>query len=289
MRAIFGFSLAVVGFLGFCLPALADNAPHRVITVGAPATEIVFALGAGNDVIAVDTTSTRPETVSSLPKVGYMRQLASEGIISLKPDLIVAVEKAGPEPVLKELSDLGIEIVTLPSLDQMENLPDAISIAADALGRQDEAKELNAKIKSDIDGLSNLATENHPSIVFLMVVGHGKPLAAGNGTTAAEIIKLIGGRNSMDGVDGFKPVSSEIIAADASDYVLVTRSTIDQLGGMDGLKAHPVLGLNKAVANGHVLTVSSSTILGFGPSSASEIRALATSLHQQSQQAHLGQ
>ena len=87
----------------------------------------------------------------------------------------------------------------------------------------------------------------------------------------------------MAAFDGFKPVSSEIIAADTSDYVLVAQSTINQLGGMDGLKNHAVLGLNKAVEKGHVLTVSSSTILGFGPSSASEIRALATSLHQAEQ------
>lgn len=283
MHAIFRFTLAVIGLFGLCQPAFADDVPRRVITVGAPATEIVFALGAGNDVIATDTTSTRPDPVSSLPKVGYMRQLASEGIVSLKPDLVVAVEKAGPDPVLQELADLGIKIVKLPSLDQMGNLPDAITIAADSLGRQDQATLLNAQIKSDIASLANLATEKHPSIVFLMVVGHGKPLAAGNKTTAAEIIDLIGGRNTMADFDGFKPVSSEIIAADTSDYVLITQSTIDQLGGIEGLKNHPVLGLNKAVANGHVLTVSSSTILGFGPSSASEIRAMATSLHQQSQ------
>ncbi|RCK28994.1 heme/hemin ABC transporter substrate-binding protein [Thalassospira lucentensis] len=283
MRAIFGFTLAVIGLIGLCLPAFSAEQPQRVITVGAPATEIVFALGAGGSVIATDTTSTRPDPVPSLPKVGYMRQLAAEGIISLKPDLIVAVEKSGPDPVLQELTDLGIKIVKLPSLDRMENLPNAIAMVAEALGRQDEAALLTKQVNDDIASLASLATNDHPSIVFLMAVGHGKPLSAGKNTTAAEIIDLIGGRNTMAAFDGFKPVSSEIIAADTSDYVLVAQSTIDQLGGIDGLKNHAVLGLNKAVEKGHVLTVSSSTILGFGPSSASEIRALATSLHQAEQ------
>lgn len=277
------FLFVLAGFIGFGLPSYGADRPSRVVTVGAPATEIVFALGAGDSVIATDTTSTRPEPVPSLPKVGYMRQLASEGIISLKPDLIVAVEKTGPDTVLKELGDLGIPIVKLPSLDEIKNLPDAIAIVGDALGRPNETAALVAKVRDDVAGLADLAGNEKPDIVFLMAVGHGRPLSAGQHTTASEIIDLIGGANSMAAFDGFKPVSSEVIAADQSDYVLVPQSTVDHYGGLEGLKGDPVLGLNKAVAMGKVLTVSSSTILGFGPESASEIRALAALLHQQEQ------
>ncbi|WP_033070416.1 heme/hemin ABC transporter substrate-binding protein [Thalassospira australica] len=283
MRYFIGFVFAVIGFIGLCMPAFADGYPKRVVTVGAPATEIVFALGAGHNVIATDTTSTRPEPVPSLPKVGYMRNLASEGIISLKPDLIIAVEKSGPDVVLKELADLGIPIVTLPSLARMANLPDAIALVGEALGRTKEADALAQKVRDDIARLGTLAEAGSPSIIFLMAVGHGRPLSAGSHTTAAEIIELIGGRNPMATFDGFKPVSPEIIAADQSDYVLVSQSTVDHYGGLEGLKTDPILGLNKAVAKGKVLTVSSSTILGFGPQSASEIRDVAASLHQQEQ------
>lgn len=283
MRYFIGFVLAVIGFIGLCMPAFADGYPKRVVTVGAPATEIVFALGAGHNVIATDTTSTRPEPVPSLPKVGYMRNLASEGIISLKPDLIIAVEKSGPDVVLKELADLGIPIVMLPSLARMANLPDAIALVGEALGRTKEADALAQKVRDDIARLGTLAEAGSPSIIFLMAVGHGRPLSAGSHTTAAEIIELIGGTNPMATFDGFKPVSPEIIAADQSDYVLVSQSTVDHYGGLEGLKTDPILGLNKAVAKGKVLTVSSSTILGFGPQSASEIRDVAASLHQQEQ------
>lgn len=278
MRHFFGLIVTIIGFVGFCLPTLADTMPRRVITVGAPATEIVFALGAGDHVIATDTTSTRPEPVPTLPKVGYMRQLAAEGIIGLKPDLIVAVENAGPDAVLSELSGLGIPIVILPSLSKMENLPDAIAMTGDALGRADAAKVLSDRVQSDLAQLQGNDGSKRPSIVFLMAVGHGKPLSAGQGTTADEIITMIGGTNSMAGFDGFKPVSPEVIASDASDYVLVTQSTLDQLDGLEGLQTHPILGLNKAVANGRVLAISASTILGFGPASAEEIRDLAAHL-----------
>ena len=279
MRLYIALLAALLGFIGLCLPAFAADRPMRVVTVGAPATEIVYALGAGESVVATDTTSTWPEVVSGLPKVGYMRALASEGIISLKPDLIIAVEKSGPAPVLDSLRGLGIQVITLPSLDQLENLPEAISIAAKALGRQVEGEELVAAVENDIASIRHLAGADHATIVFLMAVGHGQPISAGSNTTADEIINLVGGENPMAGYEGFKPVSSEVIAGDTSDYVLVPQSTLEHFGGVDGMKKHPSLGLHKAVQADHVVTVSSSTILGFGPRSASEIRELAAKLH----------
>jgi iron complex transport system substrate-binding protein len=285
MRFYRVFIAALLGFAGLCFPAFAADMPTRVVTVGAPATEIVFALGAGETVVATDTTSTWPEKVKTLPKVGYMRNLAAEGIISLKPDRVIAVAESGPMPVLDDLQALGIPVTILPFLATFENLPDAIMVAATALGREDQGQVLVHQVKADIAAIEDLADTNtarskRKKIVFLMSVGHGQPMSAGAHTTANEIIGLIGGENPMAGYDGFKPVSPEIIAADGADYVMVTSSTLDQLGGLAGLQAHPVLGLHKAVAAGHVLTVSASTILGFGPRSAAEIRDLATQIHQ---------
>ncbi|OSQ40542.1 heme/hemin ABC transporter substrate-binding protein [Thalassospira mesophila] len=277
---------AIVGFIGLCFPAFAADMPQRVVTVGAPATEIVFALGAGDAVIATDTTSTWPEQVKTLPKVGYMRNLAAEGIISLNPDLIIAVAESGPTPVLDNLRALGIPVTVLPSLSALENLPNAISVAATALGRNDQEQALTGQVKADIAAIHDMAAHHanarrsaRKKIVFLMSVGHGQPLSAGAHTTANEIIELIGGENPMAGYDGFKPVSPEIIATDDADYVLVMSSTLAQLGGLAGVQADPVLGLHKAVAARHVLTVSASTILGFGPRSVGEIRDLAAQIH----------
>ena len=63
----------------------------RVITLGGPVTEIVYALGAGKSVIATDVSSYYPEAVTKLPKIGYQRTLTAEGIISLKPSLVGSV------------------------------------------------------------------------------------------------------------------------------------------------------------------------------------------------------
>ncbi|OKH87526.1 hemin ABC transporter substrate-binding protein [Thalassospira sp. TSL5-1] len=297
MRSYLLFIAAIIGLLGLCFPAFAQGTavgraktpPQRIVTVGAPATEIVYALGAGKNVVAVDITSTWPKDVQSLPRVGYMRTLAAEGIISLRPDIIIAIAESGPEAALDRLRELGVAVVLLPSLNRIENLPAAIDAVSSALGRDEAGAKLRKKVEGDITAIHALAGANNPekeakgrpeNIVFLMSVGHGQPMSAGQNTTANEIIDLVGAENPMVDYEGFKPVSPEIIAANRADYVLVTSSTLDQLGGIAGLQASPVFGLHPAVARGHVLSVSASTILGFGPRSADEIRQIATRLHQ---------
>jgi iron complex transport system substrate-binding protein len=67
-------------------------AAERIVSIGGDVTEIAFALGAGDEVIARDSTSLQPEAVKKLPDVGYMRQLNAEGILALKPSLVLTTE-----------------------------------------------------------------------------------------------------------------------------------------------------------------------------------------------------
>ena len=84
-----------------CLPVKAWAA--GLVSIDGALTEIVYALGAEDRLVGVDSTSVYPEAVQSLPQVGYMRQLSAEGILSLQPDLVLATRDAGPEPVFELL------------------------------------------------------------------------------------------------------------------------------------------------------------------------------------------
>ncbi|MCX2959272.1 MAG: ABC transporter substrate-binding protein, partial [Serratia symbiotica] len=85
-----------------------------MISIGGDVTEIVFALGAGDEVIARDSTSLQPKAVKKLPDIGYMRQLNAEGILSLKPTLVLTTELAQPALVLTQLSESGVKVVSVP-------------------------------------------------------------------------------------------------------------------------------------------------------------------------------
>ena len=75
---------------------------------------MVYALGAQEQLVGTDTTSLYPPAARQTPKVGYMRQLSAEGLLSLKPTLIMATTAAGPASTLEQLKATGIEIAILP-------------------------------------------------------------------------------------------------------------------------------------------------------------------------------
>ena len=76
--------------------------PRGVISIGGDITEIIYALGKIDQVIGRDTTSFYPPSVTSLPDIGYVRQLGAEGLLSLSPDLIIASSESGPPEVVEQ-------------------------------------------------------------------------------------------------------------------------------------------------------------------------------------------
>src|SRR5690606_2105580 len=89
----------------------AHAASPRVVSVGGSTTEIVYALGAGDALVGVDSTSLYPAEADALPDIGYVRQLSAEGLLSLNPDLILAGSEAGPAAALEQSASAGVEIV----------------------------------------------------------------------------------------------------------------------------------------------------------------------------------
>ncbi|WP_368938115.1 ABC transporter substrate-binding protein, partial [Morganella morganii] len=109
----------VLLLLLLCFFPPARSMQGSIITLGGDVTEIVFALGAGDRVIARDTTSEHPPQVTQLPDVGYLRLLNAEGLLSLQPSLILASELAYPSAVLSQISAAGIPVVTVSAAAEL--------------------------------------------------------------------------------------------------------------------------------------------------------------------------
>src|SRR5476651_2859699 len=98
--------------VGYLTPL--SHAAERVISIGGDVTEIVYALGSGDEMVARDSTSLNPEKVKKLPDVGYMRQLNAEGILAMKPTLVLSSELAEPSLVLQQVAQNGVTVVRIP-------------------------------------------------------------------------------------------------------------------------------------------------------------------------------
>ncbi|MDR1817958.1 MAG: ABC transporter substrate-binding protein [Puniceicoccales bacterium] len=205
-------------------PATA-TAPRRVVTLGGPITEIAFALGAEEAIVATDRTSIHPPRAQKLPSVGVYRALAAESVLALKPDKILAGSGLGPPAAARQLRDSGTPLVTVENPRDEPTLHAAIALLGRELGREREAAALSAKLRAQFDEVRQLvAGKPAPRVVFLMGLG-GQLSAAGAGTQADGALTLAGSKNIFGAFRGYKPVSEEALLAAAPDFILVATHT----------------------------------------------------------------
>jgi iron complex transport system substrate-binding protein len=284
MRSILG-ACAIIAVSAWAVSAQAAcDLPVKdgpVVSVGSDVTEIVYALGAGDRVIAVDITSREPKAARDLPQVGYMRQLSAEPILSLSPRLILAIADSGPPLVLDQLKAAGACLVLVPDEHSTAGVIKKVETVASALGRETEGEALTTKLAADFTTLQSTVAgfKEQPSVLFLFSVGQGAPTVGGRETSADSIIRLAGGRNAIEDFTNFKPVSSEGIIAAKPDVLLVTELTLEKMGGVEGLLQRTDVAQTPAGKNKRVVAMESLLLLGFGPRTPQAIRDLATALH----------
>lgn len=271
------------GLLGaallFAAPAHAEG--QRIVSVGGSTTEIVYALGAGDMLVGVDSTSIYPREADALPDVGYVRQLAAEGLLSLRPDLILAGSEAGPASALEQAAQAGVEIVKLKDGFAPADVYAHIETVGTALSRQAEAAALIDTLKRDMEAvLGEVETlDRHPRVLFLLQAGRGPMLVSGKNTAVDAAIKLAGGVNAVSAFEGFRPFSPEAAAEAEPDYILLTEQTVEALGGKEKVLADPALILTPAARAGRLVTMDALYLAGFGPRLAHAIRDLAAQIH----------
>ena len=121
----------------------------RIVSIGGDVTEIVYALGAGDRLVATDSTSVYPEQAYATPKIGYVRRLSAEGVLATNPQLILISGAAGPEEALEQIRAVGIDVVEMPTDYSIDGIITKVRLIAQAVGEQEAGEELVAKIESD--------------------------------------------------------------------------------------------------------------------------------------------
>ena len=262
------------------LPARAQT-PPRIVSVGSALTEIVYALGAEGLLVGVDTTSQYPSAAQALPQVGYMRALSAEGVLSLKPTLVIATTAAGPATTLDQLRATGVEVIVLLDLYDYDSVIAKIAAVGRVTGKQAEAEAMIARGRTDMAALTARLAKatGKPRVLFILSMGGGAPQAAGKDTAADGIIRLAGGANAIDGYAGYRPLTPEAVIASRPDVVLVTRQTAQAMGGVQAVLDQPALRQTPAGRAGKVLEFDTLLLLGFGPRTPQAAQELAMALH----------
>lgn len=285
-RQVLSATAALALSLPLLLPStLVAKDAERIVAIGGTVTEIIYALGEGDRVVAVDTTSLYPQEATAKPNIGYVRQISAEGVLSQKPDLIIAESGAGPVDSINILKASGLAFVSIPSPPETSAIPDKIRAVGKAVGRTDKAEELAKSVETSLKMIEDkvqAASGPKKKVLFALSLANGRVMAAGSQTSADAMIRLAGGENAVATVSGYKPLSDEAVIAAAPDVVLVMSGgaqhlTADKAFELPALAATPA-GRNKAF-----LTMDGLYLLGLGPRAADAARDLNALLYPEAQ------
>ena len=236
---------------------------ERLVTIDGSITEIVYALGAEDRLVGVDTTSIYPEAATELPDVGYMRTLSAEGILSLAPERIITTEDAGPADALEQLQNAGVRIDILDNEPSLAGLKHKIQATADALGMSAAGAELAQQVDDEVRTAQQQLSDTIGTlnVMFVMDGGSRGFQVAGTGTLANGALQVAGFNNAFGDIQGYKPLTPEAAIEANPDAILVFHSQDD----LATLAANPALRLTAAAENGHIYSVDDIDLLAFGP------------------------
>lgn len=252
----------------------------RVVAIGGSITEIVHALGEQSRLVARDSTSTYPQAAQELPDVGYMRALSPEGVLSVDPDLIIALEGAGPPEAVEVLKKASVPYVEVAEDHTGAGILAKIRTVAEALGVPEKGAELAGRVEADLAETRRFVAA-HPTsrrVMFILSLQGGRPLASGRGTAAHGIIEMAGATNALAAFEGYKQVNDEAVLEAAPEAVLMIARGGDHGATREEAFALPALKATPAAEAGRFISMDGLYLLGFGPRTAAAARDLARAL-----------
>jgi iron complex transport system substrate-binding protein len=253
----------------------------RIVSIGGAVTETIYALGLEGRIVGVDTTSLYPpEALKRAPNVGYMRALSAEGILSLKPTWVMAIDGSGPPAALKLVSDAGVPLTMIHDDPTADGVAAKIETIGKLLGAKEKAVALANETRARFALVEHMRpqTPKPPRVLFILSLQNGRPMVGGRGTAADSIIRLAGGANAADTIDGYKPMTDEGVIAAAPDVVL-KMNTGNMVGNPDDIFSLPAFAATPAAAKRVLIGMDGLYLLGFGPRSPDAVRELMAALY----------
>jgi iron complex transport system substrate-binding protein len=211
-----GYPLTVTDSLG--REVVLEKAPQKFVSLSPAITEILFALGAGEQVIGVSEYCDYPEEALEKPKMGDFTNPNFEVILEAEPDIIF-VAAGIQEDFINRFSELGVQIAVLDA-ENVEQVLENIELAGKIANRNTEAKELKEELQDRIQTVKEkiAATDTTPSVFF--EVWDDPLMTAGPGSFIHDLIELAGGKNIAEDLpERFAEFSKELLLSGIQIFI----------------------------------------------------------------------
>ena len=280
MRLKTRVAVLCVGLLA-SLQVLAADLPQRWVSAGGALSEWVSALGGESKLVGVDTTSQHPQSLQALPSIGYQRSLSAEGLLSLRPDILIGTEEMGPPPVIAQVKSAKVRVELFSAQPDLPTLEKNVTHLGQLLGAQAQATQLLERYQQQLTAQQSRVAKlqaQHEAPGVLVLIGHagGKPLIAGKDTAADWLLQQAGGHNLATHT-GYKPFSVESLAGlDPEVLVFADRALSGEAAKAALFKENSILQASRAAKAGRVLELDPTLLVGgLGPRLPAAVQRLA--------------
>ncbi len=261
-----------------------EHPAQRIVSLAPSNTEILFAIGAGAQVVGRDSFSDYPPETQQIKDIGGgFGQLNTEVIVALQPDLVLASALSSAEQV-KALQDLGLKVFYLPNPTDFDGLYINLMTVATLTGRTSEAQALINTLKNRVQVIESkiAAIKTRPLVFYeLDSTQPDAPWTAGPNTFIDTLITKAGGTNFGHELNGdWVQVSIEEIIRREPDLILLGDAT---WGGVtvESVASRPGWNKLKAVQNGQVFVFDDNLVSRPGPRLVDGLEAMAALLQPQ--------
>ncbi len=243
------------------------NAQQKIVSAGGSVTEILYALGLGEQIIAVDSSSYYPFEAQKKPQIGYFRTLSAEGVLALKPTLIAAANGAGPDEVLAQIAQTGIDIkVFRQEIYTIKTWQKYMMEIGKYFDLSVKANSIVDRVMSNLENIQNKTDPNQEKLdgIFIMNIGDRGPLAAGKNTVPDMLLSLANFNNLAAGIESFKPFSTEKLIAMKPDMIVMPSHVVERMGGKTQVCENQIIQMATQHNGCNILVMDALLALGFG-------------------------
>jgi iron complex transport system substrate-binding protein len=257
---------------------------QHIVSLAPSSTEILYAIGAGPQIIGRDKNSDYPEEAKKVTDIGgsdSYNKVNTEAILAIHPDLVLAADIT-PQEQIKALEDLGLTVFMLPNPTDLNGMYENLRTAAKLTGHEAETETLIASLQARVKTVEDkLATTTEKPLMFYEIDGTDAkaPWTPGPGSFIETMIVLAGGRNAGAGLkDQWAQISLEELVKQDPDFIVlgdavwgnVTPELVKQRAGWASIKA---------VKNDAIFPFDDNLLSRPGPRLVDGLEALAKLLH----------
>lgn len=255
--------------------------PQRIVTLAPSATEMIFAVGAGDRLVGRDDFSDYPPEAKNIPSIGgTYPSINTEAVVAMRPDLILAPGVISPEQV-KALEDLGLVVFHQRTPKDIEEIFEQIRTVGRLTGNTEQAEKVVADLQARLAAIEEKARQaaTRPKVFYeLDATEPSKPWTAGPGSFIDRLITRAGGQNIGASLSSeWAQISLEELIRQDPDLIILGTANYGETP--EKVKQRPGWGRLRAVREGRIYPIDADLISRPGPRIVDGLEALARIIH----------